>query len=205
MPTLRGFVSPVTPFAFDDEIGGQTIKSIRLEHGSPLNSREESPRRDHELFGWMIEMPAVMDLLDLIEAGEATPGDVATMLREAAKMAAGRLEEGASPSVPAIPPPTPQPERPTYVYVIAYEGTDRIKIGISKNVSARLRELQLSSPYKLTVRWQGIGSWEIEQRLHTRFREYHSHSEWFDFTGHPDPVSAIRRAAIRMGAKEVVL
>lgn len=56
------------------------------------------------------------------------------------------------------------------------------KIGLSKNVEARVRGLMSSSPVALTVRYVLVTSQRaaIESRLHERFQDKRQHGEWFN-------------------------
>lgn len=60
----------------------------------------------------------------------------------------------------------------------------RVKIGLSKDVHARIRQLQTGSPYKLALMGWVIGSDDrpLEAELHERFADRHLHGEWFQLT-----------------------
>lgn len=66
-----------------------------------------------------------------------------------------------------------------YVYFVAasYEGL--IKIGYSNEPAFRLSTLQKMSPSKLSLIGVVVGGLIKEQELHCKFRDLHSHGEWF--------------------------
>jgi hypothetical protein len=75
---------------------------------------------------------------------------------------------------------TPSRPRPGYLYIIR-ASNGLTKIGITHNVSGRLRELTNGSPIPLTLIHSGysLKANTIEHALHTMFRADHSHAEWF--------------------------
>lgn len=60
----------------------------------------------------------------------------------------------------------------------------RIKIGISKNVSKRLLQLQTGSPYKLKLMgWiESENDKVLEGKLHEKYLNNNSHLEWFSLS-----------------------
>ncbi|MFC4000919.1 GIY-YIG nuclease family protein [Prauserella oleivorans] len=95
-------------------------------------------------------------------------------------------------------------QRPdTYIYVIGEDNSPHVKIGITTDLSQRLKSLQTTSPAPLRVRWFAQGSRDIEQQLHIEFARQRTHGEWFKFSAKTDPVSTIRAEALRLGAVEV--
>lgn len=72
-----------------------------------------------------------------------------------------------------------------FVYFIADENSNMVKIGVSKNVSARLSELQVSHHHDLkvlhTIPTRNMR--EDERKLHSRFKKYRIRGEWFTFNG----------------------
>jgi hypothetical protein len=64
-----------------------------------------------------------------------------------------------------------------YTYFIQSEDGGNIKIGSSRNPSARLSSLQTGSPVKL--RLVGVIEKPIERELHSKFSEHRTHGEWF--------------------------
>lgn len=81
---------------------------------------------------------------------------------------------------------TRQPTGPTSVYVVTC--IDRVKIGIAKDVHARVIDLQFVCPFPVTV----VGKREYptrkaamraERQLHVHFAEQRIHGEWFVLDG----------------------
>ncbi len=60
----------------------------------------------------------------------------------------------------------------------------RIKIGISKNISKRLSQLQTGSPYKLILMgWiESDDDKMLERELHKKYSSYNTHLEWFSLS-----------------------
>lgn len=67
------------------------------------------------------------------------------------------------------------------VYVIQHE-LGPVKIGRAKNPRERLGNLQISSPFKLTLKQTVTpnDAKEVEEYLHHHFQKYHMRGEWFD-------------------------
>lgn len=69
------------------------------------------------------------------------------------------------------------------VYVIRATGTDQVKIGSSRDVPRRLRQLQTSCPFALEIAGtRAAGDFrQLESELHKSFREFRSATggEWF--------------------------
>lgn len=66
-----------------------------------------------------------------------------------------------------------------------------IKIGCSRLTSDRLAALTVWSPFPLEIAAEIEGDFVLERRFHAKFRELHSHSEWFR---HADQIDADIRA-----------
>jgi hypothetical protein len=73
--------------------------------------------------------------------------------------------------------------RPAYVYFVEAVGSDRIKIGKTRAVDARLQQLQVTSPFKLRILKVIRGGVDEDLRWHDRFKHLRVHGEWF----HLDP------------------
>jgi Meiotically up-regulated gene 113 len=65
------------------------------------------------------------------------------------------------------------------VYFVKAEKIGLVKIGVAKNVRARLSELQVGSPDRLLLLGFIQGDEATERRLHALFREKHVIGEWF--------------------------
>lgn len=81
------------------------------------------------------------------------------------------------------------------LYVIGPEQSQTVKIGFSNKPRRRLRDIQMMSPLPLTILWSCPGGNPLEKALHSRFRQYRSHGEWFTFPPHLKPVPTIMNAA----------
>jgi len=80
-----------------------------------------------------------------------------------------------------LPPLPPRHFGRDVLYVIGQPGTSIVKIGVTRNVSSRLKSLQTGSPVPLAVLWWHPGSYDLEENLHAKFSEYRLAGEWFDF------------------------
>lgn len=71
---------------------------------------------------------------------------------------------------------------PLYVYAIRNEETGRVKLGISFNPEARLRQLQSANDCKLTLLAyrRAVNGYQDERRLHEAHKEKRVRGEWFD-------------------------
>lgn len=107
-----------------------------------------------------------------------------------------------------LEPPAPRQEasralkrqpvpRSAYIYVIAGSLAGPVKVGVSQNVKARLRALQISAYYKLRIfhTVQSDDAATVERAAHRLLREggYAGRGEWFRTTV-AQAVSAISRA-----------
>jgi predicted GIY-YIG superfamily endonuclease len=75
-----------------------------------------------------------------------------------------------------------QPQGPTSVYVVAC--VDRVKIGIAKDVHARVIDLQFVCPFPVAVVSKRQyptrkAAMLAERQLHAMFAEQRIHGEWF--------------------------
>jgi hypothetical protein len=92
-----------------------------------------------------------------------------------------------------------------WVYVFAHQSeaglTGPVKVGISKNVNARLSTIQTSCPQRIELAYvfecpnRGIAR-DIERSFHDTQAENRSHGEWFNF----EPVQAIHLLCIAFRA-----
>jgi hypothetical protein len=77
---------------------------------------------------------------------------------------------------------TQLPAAQEYVYIIHATGTNLYKIGQTRNLKARLRGLQTSSPYPLRMIDKCFGSQDLEFYIHREFADYRKTGEWFEFS-----------------------
>lgn len=79
---------------------------------------------------------------------------------------------------------TESPNTPAFLYFIRVEHTIFVKIGFSKNVEARRRDLQTALPFLLvtehTLTISSERSRDVERGFHKRWRHRRCHSEWFE-------------------------
>lgn len=97
----------------------------------------------------------------------------------------------------------PQPVAPLeYVYVIGNETGSCLKIGISRDPTKRIRELQTGSGVALSVLFQQSTkhAFKVERRVHRTLAEHRERGEWFSVP-HAKAVHTIKRA-IREEAQE---
>jgi len=65
------------------------------------------------------------------------------------------------------------------VYFIRDSASKAFKVGISKNVKARLRSIQSSNPNKLELLGTIDGGIGREDEIHAKLWDYHLRGEWF--------------------------
>jgi len=97
-----------------------------------------------------------------------------------------RQYAGKNPIAPPSPPRTWRKYRNRRVrqygvYVVGYG--EYVKIGISRDVVARVAALQVGAPEEIRI-IAVLDGWEAEERaLHIRFEQYRLKGEWFRKTG----------------------
>jgi hypothetical protein len=71
-----------------------------------------------------------------------------------------------------------------YVYLIRCAENNFYKIGISKNVETRLKQIQTTSPDKVSVvhKYESSYASKIEKALHNFFKLHHRNNEWFELS-----------------------
>lgn len=75
-----------------------------------------------------------------------------------------------------------RPERDGWVYFIKSMAEDGpVKIGYSRTPTVRIQEIQVSSPYPLSLAavWRSKDAKALESRLHRKFRSHKMNGEWF--------------------------
>lgn len=188
-------------FAVDLNIAGHQIHRISLNWGlRPISEvRSEAPT-----YGTDIEVPAVIELLDLIVSGAVTAEEardslsgLATTINEEQDREYERMLESmerARVAAPRIVQPTRDDSR--WVYVVSSEAEPKIvKIGVASNVERRIKSLQTGAATRIVLRWSVRGGLPLESHLHEKFRRLRLNGEWFDFRRVADPVKVISRAA----------
>jgi hypothetical protein len=69
-----------------------------------------------------------------------------------------------------------------YVYLIEDIDNNRYKIGVTKNLKRRLKNLQTgnSNQIKLIDSFETEYPFRLETMLHNRFNSFHYYNEWYD-------------------------
>jgi len=80
---------------------------------------------------------------------------------------------------------------PAFIYLMYAEDLDLYKIGVSKNSSKRIKQIQTGCPYKLTLlkEFKSEFPYKIEKSIHNKFRMFKNteedknlQGEWFCLT-----------------------
>ncbi|MGA4960266.1 GIY-YIG nuclease family protein [Streptomyces lavendulocolor] len=188
-------------FTVDLDVAGHPIRAVSVTWGLIQRSHI---RQDAPSYGTDIEIPAVVELLDLVAAGAVSAEEARDALNDLAAEINERMDreyeerwdrvERARVRVPA----QPQEERldSRLVYAISTEDNPKvIKIGVATDIAKRMRSLQIGSAATLVLRWSAQGGYPLESHLHEAFRKKRMHGEWFDFRRVADPVKKISEAA----------
>lgn len=72
-----------------------------------------------------------------------------------------------------------RPQRTRKIYFIRSGASGPIKIGITREISTRIQELQTGNPERLHLLGRLLGGRFEESELHRRFADHRIHSEWF--------------------------
>lgn len=72
-------------------------------------------------------------------------------------------------------------ENKSSIYLISDYTKSFIKIGSSSNVKARLKQLNIASPVKLVLIFEGAGLGKNEKNYHEMFHDLRLNSEWFNY------------------------
>lgn len=69
-----------------------------------------------------------------------------------------------------------------FVYLIRCEENNYYKIGVTKNIQRRLKQIQTGTPDKiyLVEKYESDYSTKIERALHNFLAHYHRNNEWFE-------------------------
>lgn len=70
-----------------------------------------------------------------------------------------------------------------YIYFIGNVEQKLVKIGFSVKPNSRLKSLQTSFPYKLSVLYKTKGSTQKEKLAHEKFKNHRLKGEWFNIDG----------------------
>jgi hypothetical protein len=71
-----------------------------------------------------------------------------------------------------------------FIYLIRCSENSYYKIGITKNIERRLKQIQTSSPdhIYLVEKYESPYASKIEKALHNFFKSYHRNNEWFELS-----------------------
>jgi hypothetical protein len=188
-------------FTVDLNVAGHPIPAVSLAWGLIPASH---PRQDAPSYGTDIEVPAVIELLDLVAAGTITAAEARDCLNGLAVEINERMDREYEERWDHIEerrayvPEQPQEERldSRLVYAISTEDNPKlIKIGVATDIAKRMKALQIGSASTLVLRWSAQGGYPLEGHLHEAFRKKRVHGEWFDFRQAADPAKKINDAA----------
>jgi hypothetical protein len=181
------------------DFGSHRIEHVALQWGVGLGG---DTRRDAPSWGTDIEVPAVVELLDLIAAGAITAEQARDKLNRLTTAINERKDREWEEMTELMEQPLPRAVRKEirfddrWVYAISTDDTPHsIKIGVTKEIAQRMKSLQIGSATTLKLRWSARGGYPLERYLHDHFDARRTHGEWFDFQSCPDPVQEINEAA----------
>ncbi|MEU9546683.1 GIY-YIG nuclease family protein [Streptomyces mirabilis] len=181
------------------DFGSHRIENVALQWGVGLGG---DTRRDAPSSGTDIEVPAVVEILDLIAAGTITAEQARHKLNRLTTAINEQMHREWGEMTELMEQPLPRAVRKKirfddrWVYAISTDDTPySIKIGVAKDIAQRMKSLQIGSATTLELRWSARGGFPLERYLHEQFDARRTHGEWFDFQGRPDPVQEIHEAA----------
>lgn len=69
-----------------------------------------------------------------------------------------------------------------YVYLIEDVDNNRYKIGVTKNLEKRIRNLQTGNSNKIVLieSYKTEYPFRLETMLHTHFKQFHHYNEWYE-------------------------
>ncbi|REK87574.1 helicase [Streptomyces inhibens] len=179
-------------------MGGHRIENVSLNWGLGGSGA----RRDAPSYGTDIEVPAVVEILDLIASGEISAEDARDNLKRLASVIKERMDREYDELIEAMEQPSPRsaPKQERFddrwVYAISTDDNpDAIKIGVAKDIAQRVKSLQVGSANRLELRWSARGGYPLERHLHNHFEKVCTHGEWFNFQGVTDAVAEIDMTA----------
>ncbi|MFC9529057.1 GIY-YIG nuclease family protein [Streptomyces sp. NPDC056975] len=186
-------------FTVQMDFGSHCIENVAVLWGLGLGG---DTRRDAPSSGTDIEVPAVVELLDLIAAGAITAEQARDKLNRLTTAINEQMDREWEEMIELMEQPLPRAVRKKvrfddrWVYAISTDDTpDSIKIGVAQDIGQRMKSLQTGSATALELRWRARGGFPLERYLHEQFDARRTHGEWFDFQGRPDPVQEINEAA----------
>ncbi|MGW2680908.1 GIY-YIG nuclease family protein [Streptomyces sp. NPDC001436] len=201
-------------FVVDLEAAGTLVREVSLTTGMRMWSEARSNARGHHM---TVDVPAVMEILRSISDGAFTAEEVRQSLGRCVNRIDEQLNREHEEMVWRMEAPTPsrEPVRRKdrrQVYAVSSEQEPKIiKIGVARDLTARLRSLQTASASPLRVRWttQGRGGAlesqdygkDLEEGIHRVFKDRRLTGEWFDFRDVESPIVMINNAAYEVLSK----
>lgn len=189
-------------YSVDLSTGGHEILGVALMSGLGSISRSVSEVRSQSpAYGAYIEIPAVVELLDLVAAGAVPLQEVRDDLMGMGTEIAQDQEREVVPWLQEIREDARsqdqhQQKDTRWVYAVSSEDSPKVvKIGVASNIRRRIVSIQTSSPTKIHLRWSARGGLPLETHLHEKFHRRRMSGEWFDFRRVADPVKVISDAA----------
>ncbi|GHE56224.1 hypothetical protein GCM10018785_26890 [Streptomyces longispororuber] len=196
-------------FTVQLDFGSHRIEDVTLHWGL---GRSADARRDASSRGTDIEVPAVVELLDLVAAGALTAEQARDKLNRLATAINERMDRNYEEMIEAMEQFGSRAVHEEirfddrWVYAISTDSIpNSIKIGVAKDIAQRMKSLQIGSATTLKLRWSARGGFPLERYLHEHFNSVRTHSEWFDFQGCPDPakkIDEVARAFLQRYAEE---
>lgn len=192
-------------FIVNLDVAGHRIPATSWNWGMAAHGEARSAAPS---YGTEIEVPAVIELLELVVAGAVSAKEASDCLNRIAtaineKMDAKYSQYLTFDDEPASGrmPPTQSPSEPPalderWVYAVSSEDDPKaIKIGVARDINQRIRSLQIGSASPIVLRWSERGGFPLERHLHEVFDHQRISGEWFDFRQHGNPQRAIKDAA----------
>lgn len=204
----------VRTYSVDLQAEGHHVLGVSLLGGlGSINRSISEARSDSPAYGTHVEIPAVVELLDLIAAGAVTVEEVrndllqiGTEINEDQEREAERWQqEVEEPEGRSVRSDSAQQADLRWVYVVSSEDNPKVvKIGVASDVERRIKNLQVAAPTRIVLRWSARGGLPLESHLHEKFRRRRMSGEWFDFRKVSNPVRVIVEAALTfMGDPEL--
>jgi hypothetical protein len=178
------------------DVAGHRIDDVSISHGLVGGERRDAPT-----FGTDIDVPSVVELLDLVASGAVSATEardslsrIAIAIKDHQNREYEHLLELMEQTSAPRPAKRKQPDS-RWVYAIAAKDKPNIlKIGVATDIEKRMKGLQIGTPTPLVLHWSSRGGYALERHLHEVFRDKQVSSEWFDF-GSKDPIQKIKASA----------
>lgn len=191
-------------FTVQINVAGHSVNDVKLAWGL-IDSGEE--RRSAPSFGTHIEVPAVVELLNLVVSGKITASEVRDILDRIATKINDRMdkefdqqlesmERAERRALHGVPRQSPPELDSRSTYAVSSEADPKaMKIGVATDIDRRLKSLQVGSASPIMLRWSSAGGFALERHLHDSFSDCRISGEWFDFRDVDDPAALINEAA----------